>query len=93
MLIDYDPNKNQRNIRERNLSFELAKHLDWRTAFIWEDARFEYPEQRLSCLAFLDKRLHYLYFTRINSGIRVISFRKANKREIKKYESPKAFTC
>jgi len=31
-------------------------------------------------------RLHVLCFTPVVNGIRVISFRKANKREIKDYE-------
>lgn len=87
MRIDYDPNKNQRNIEQRNLSFEEARHLDWETALIWQDLRFDYGEVRLNMLAFLNERLHYLTFKPIEGGIRVISFRKANAREIKQYEN------
>ena len=34
----------------------------------------------------LDGRLHFVCFTETEKGIRVISFRKANKREVKRYE-------
>ncbi|MCW9733807.1 hypothetical protein L5B97_10105 [Avibacterium sp. 20-15] len=37
-------------------------------------------------------RLHILVFTPIKTGIRVISFRKANAREVKKYEDRKKHT-
>lgn len=37
-------------------------------------------------VGFLDKRLHVLCFTPLPLGIRVISFRKANKREVRDYE-------
>ncbi len=87
MRIEYDQNKNQRNIEQRNLSFEEAHHLDWETALIWQDLRFDYGEIRLNMLALLNERLHYLTFKPIKDGIRVISFRKANAREIKQYEN------
>ncbi|WP_101774947.1 BrnT family toxin [Pasteurella oralis] len=86
MKITYDPNKNQKNIEERGLSFDLVALLDWNTAIIWQDCRFNYPETRYSMLALLDERLHFANFTPIPQGIRVISFRKANKREVKRYE-------
>jgi hypothetical protein len=35
----------------------------------------------------LDNRIHVLVFTQVPAGIRVISFRKANKREVKRYET------
>lgn len=87
MKIEYDPNKNQRNIEERGLPFEQAQDLDWGNALIWQDVRNPYPEIRFSCLAELNERVYALCFTPINGGIRVISFRKANNREIKKYEN------
>ncbi|MBN6712049.1 BrnT family toxin [Haemophilus haemoglobinophilus] len=87
MRIEYDQNKNQRNLLERGLSFDQASNLDWSSAFIWQDSRFTYGETRYSALALLDERLHFIAFKFIDDGIRVISFRKANKRESKKYEN------
>jgi uncharacterized DUF497 family protein len=34
----------------------------------------------------IDDRLHAVGFTVITGGIRVISFRKANSREVRRYE-------
>ena len=49
---------------------------------------FENPDNKLFFihLGYLEKRLHILCFTETMLGIRVISFRKANNREVKKYE-------
>jgi len=86
MKIDYDPVKNARNIEERQLPFDWARNLDFDNAVIMQDVRKTYPEPRYVALAMLDVRLHVLCFTPIKNGIRVISFRKANPREVKRYE-------
>ena len=86
MKIEYDSDKNNWNIKERNLSFEQAIELEWETAHIIEDIRHDYSEQRFVAIARLQERLHVICFTPITGGIRVISFRKANSREVKRYE-------
>lgn len=45
-----------------------------------------YPEVRYCALGYINSRLYALVFTETALGIRVISLRKANKREVKKYE-------
>ena len=86
MHIEFDPAKNERNILERGLSFERVSDFDFDTASIWQDTRKPYPEARNVALGLLDSRLHVLCFTPAAGGIRVISFRKANTREVKDYE-------
>ncbi|WP_116653658.1 BrnT family toxin [Pelagibacterium sediminicola] len=86
MKIAFDPNKNERNIRERQLPFDNAADFDWETAMVAIDDRFDYPEARYVAVGFVRERLHVLCFTLIADGIRVISFRKANSREVKRYE-------
>lgn len=86
MKIEFDPQKSQRNEYERGLPFHLAAELDWQRAIVRPDTRFNYPEPRFLALAFLGASLHVIVFTPISNGIRVISFRKANKREVKAYE-------
>jgi len=86
MRISYDPGKNARNIAERGLSFVRAADLVWETAAIAEDDRKGYPERRFVAVGYLDGRLHVLCFTPSDDGIRVISFRRANERERKRYE-------
>ncbi|OTP80820.1 BrnT family toxin [Caballeronia sordidicola] len=87
MHVTFDPNKNSRNITDRGLFFERAVDFDFRTALIGSDERREYGEVRYIALGFLDARLHVLCFTETDDGIRVISFRKANSREVKRYDS------
>lgn len=41
-------------------------------------------------LGLLDGRLHVLVFSEIPGGIRVISFRKGNNREVKRYEQARS---
>lgn len=81
MQITYDQHKNDLNIAERGLSFERAADFDFETAKFWQDTRLAYPEARIVAMGYLDDRLHVLVFSETNSGIRVISFRKANQRE------------
>jgi uncharacterized DUF497 family protein len=87
--ITYDPAKNARNIQERSLSFDRAIDFDFHTALYRVDNRREYGETRIRALGILDGRLHALVFVEQATGIRVISFQKATRREIKRYESSK----
>jgi uncharacterized DUF497 family protein len=85
MAVTFDPEKNARNIAERGLSFERVADLDWGTAVIVEDARRDHGEPRLLVMAGLDGRLHVAVVTPRGEDLHVISFRKANKREAKRY--------
>lgn len=86
MEVSYDPAKNARNIAERDLSFDRVVDFDFETAKIHEDIRKPYPEPRFVAIGWLDARLHVLCFSPTATGIRVISFRKANSREKRSYE-------
>ena len=83
MRIDFDPAKSARNERERGLSFSAAAGFAFESAIVELDARRDYPEPRYVAVGFLGERLHVLCFTPLPDGLRVISFRKANAREIK----------
>lgn len=86
MKIEYDPAKSEKNERERGLPFASAADFDWETAIYREDERMDYPETRIIALGFLGVRLHMICFTPIDGGVRIISFRKANRREIRYHE-------
>ena len=64
----------------------MAKDFEWETALYIEDDRKDYPEKRFIAFGFLNHRLHVICFTLIKDGVRIISFRKANAREVKRYE-------
>ena len=92
MRLTYDPKKNLENTRERGLSFERAAEFDFVTAHTDIDRRRDYGETRFTSTGYLGERLHVICFTETDDGIRVISFRKANDREKKKYEKAKKTT-
>jgi uncharacterized DUF497 family protein len=83
--ITFDPVKNERNVRLRALPFERAADFDFDGALYGLDERKEYAEARFVAVGLLGDRLHVLCFTETADGIRVISFRKANAREVKRY--------
>lgn len=86
MEITYDRSKNLFNINNRNLSFEEVVNFDFETANYTIDRRKNYGEIRRCAIGYLENRLHALVFTETRNGIRVISFRKANIREVRNYE-------
>lgn len=86
MEVTFDPAKNDKNIRDRGLSFERSGEFDFLTAVFSVDARREYGEVRRRALGLLDRRVHALVFVETPSGFRVISFRRANAREVRIYE-------
>jgi uncharacterized DUF497 family protein len=90
MRIEFDPIKSERNRRDRGLPFERAADFDFSEALLAVDARKDYGEIRYVALGLLDGRLHVLCFTETQEGIRVISLRKANAREVARYGKSKA---
>jgi len=90
MLIIFDPAKSARNERERGLPFGRAADFDWGGALLLEDTRRDYGERRIVATGPLDDRIHVLCFVPIPGGIRVISLRKANLREVRNHEKATA---
>ena len=86
MEIGYDPAKNEHNLSIRGLSFDRVVEFEFETAVFAIDARHNYGEIRHRALGLLDGRVHALVFVETWNGIRVISFRKANNREVNRYE-------
>ena len=89
MEITYDPEKNEVNIARRGLSFERVHECDWSDPFVIDDKRFDYGEIRKNAFVPLNDRLHCVTFTRRDGKMRIISFRKANSREQKRYDKEK----
>ncbi|MBV6274044.1 BrnT family toxin [Alcaligenaceae bacterium CGII-47] len=90
MKIEYDPIKSAQNSVKRRFPFALAAQFDFESAYISQDTRRDYGEIRYSAIGMIRERLHVLVFKEIPSGIRVISLRKANSREVFRYEKARA---
>ena len=52
---------------------------------MWQDERFDYDEDRMVALGYIGPRLHCVVFVDRPDGRRIISLRKANTREVKRY--------
>ncbi|MCH8843120.1 MAG: BrnT family toxin [SAR324 cluster bacterium] len=85
MRIEFDSAKSEKNARERNLAFHRAEDFEWETALYREDNR-EHPEPRFVAVGMFANRLHVICFTPTAEGVRIISFRRANHREVRSYE-------
>ena len=85
MEVTFDPVKNASNVRDRNLPFTLVEQLEWAGAVVEEDTRKAYGERRFRVLGFIGERLYAVVFTPRAGKVHVISLRKANPREVKKY--------
>ena len=86
MKLSYDSAKNDSNIQKHGLSLTEARLLEWDTALEWIDGRKNYGEERRIALVLMKQRLYCIVYVELKIGIRVISLRKANVREVEKYE-------
>lgn len=85
MKIRVDPAKDAANLAKHGVSLTLAADLEWDTALTWTDARQLYGEPRQCGLGYVGLRLFFVAFVDRADGRRVISLRKANSREVKRY--------
>ena len=86
MKFTYDSAKNDSNITKHGLSLSEARLLDWDSAISYIDSRKNYGEERRVALALIKQRLYCVVYVEVKIGKRIISLRKANVREIEKYE-------
>jgi hypothetical protein len=82
----WDETKRAANMAVHGIDFTAAYRFEWDTARIDPDMRRDYGEQRFVALGRIGLRVHVLVFTPRGEVVRVISLRKANRREIRHYE-------
>lgn len=88
MDYEWDEKKRQSNLEKHGENFADVVWLDWGRAHIEPDTRQDYGEARYTALVPRDDdRLMCLVFTPRGRRMRIISYRKANSREKKKYEA------
>lgn len=84
--FSFDAAKGERNLVERGLPFSLAGEFDWSGALIEKDQRRDYGEDRSREMRMIGDRLFHRVFTPRGTKVHIISLRKANAREAKRYE-------
>jgi len=85
MRFEFDPAKDRANHAKHGDSLVLAVELDWEAALVWVDGRFEYSETRMNALAPRTGILYYVAFVDRGEVRRIISLRRANRREVRHY--------
>jgi uncharacterized DUF497 family protein len=85
MKIEFDTAKDAANIARRGLPLALAAILLKARIVIEIDKRRDYGETRMIAIGEIDGRPHVCVYTMRGSVHRIISLRKANRREIDAY--------
>lgn len=85
--VTFDPAKRAWTMEHRGLDFADAGEIFDGPEFTQQDDRFEYPEPRFQSYGILKERLVMIAWTPIPGGIHVISMRRCNDREQRKFAS------
>ena len=89
MKIAFDLAKDSANLAKHGLSLSDAVGFEWDTAVVWPDTRQDYGETRMVALGYIGLRIMALVFVdrppEKPIERRIISLRKANSREVKRY--------
>lgn len=85
MNIEFDPAKDATNTAKHGVSLALSKRIEWDSAVTWQDARCEYGEPRYCGIGYIGVRLYFIVYVDRADARRIISLRKANKREERRY--------
>ena len=85
MDIGFDPDKDATNLSKHGVSLAAAAQLDWDAALAWIDDRTDYGELRIVALAPIGDRLFFVVFVDRDQARRIISLRRANRREANHY--------
>lgn len=89
MNVTFDPAKDASNLAKHGFSLLDAVDFEWETAVVWPDTRCDYDEARMMALGYIGLRIMALVFVdrppEEPTERRIISLRKANSREVKRY--------
>ncbi len=88
MEFEWDETKSKNCFAKRGFDFAyvLRAFIDPQR-LIKQDKRWDYGEERYQLLAAVTGRVFFVAYTSRKNSIRIISARKANKRETREYEN------
>ena len=89
MHVTFDPAKDAANKAKHGVSLADAEAFEWGSAEVWPDTRRNYGEARMVALGYIGLRIMSMVFVdrppEQPTERRIISLRKANQREVKRY--------
>jgi uncharacterized protein len=78
---EWDEPKRERNLAKHGVDFKAILRFDWKMAVSGPDRRNDYGEERIVAFAPIDGRVHAAIYAIRGDSRRIISLRKANRRE------------
>ena len=78
-MYEWDEDKRRGNLAKHGVDFHRMDAFEWDTAVIDPDK--DHDEHRWTAAGFIGPELHVVVFTERGDNIRVISLRKATRRE------------
>ena len=86
LRYEWDERKSRRNRAKHGLSFDDAEDVFGGPTLTFEDDRVDYGEQRFTTLGLLAGRVVVIAHAERGAATRIISMRKANRREQETYQ-------
>ena len=81
MEFEWDEAKHAKTLRDRGIGFDDGARIFAGPVLIWEDARREYGEGRFRAVGETNGDILHVAFTWRGDAMRIISVRRANRRE------------
>jgi uncharacterized DUF497 family protein len=83
LRYEWDEDKRAETLREREIDFASMDYFDWETAIHRRSDRE--GETRWASFGLIGNRVHHVVWTERGENIRIISLRKANSMETRRY--------
>lgn len=85
MKITYDPAKHAKTLADRGVNFKDAVKIFAGNTIDGLDDRFDYGEKRMITVGYLNERMMVVIWTPRGTARHIISMRKANEKEQRRY--------
>ena len=82
----YERDERRGNIAKHGIDFESVRRFDWATARY--EQRPRHGEERVFALGYIGNRLHAIAYVERGEVTRIISMRKAKRKEENRYAAP-----
>lgn len=87
--FEWDETKRRANLAKHGVDFAEVEEFDWQAATVETDLRRNYGEPRFIAIGTFDGQMHVIIFTPRKNAIRIISFRRAKRKEVRRHEKEK----
>jgi uncharacterized DUF497 family protein len=81
MEFEWDEAKHLKTLRDRGIGFDDGARIFAEPVLIWQDTRRQYGEDRFRAVGETEGNILHVVFTWRSDVVRIISVRRANRRE------------